>query len=144
HEKNDQIIKNISHEKNISHNQYISHNHNISKICPMCHGYTYFSSDNIPFFSGFGNKLSDLIAYKSLGISRSKIFIISSDGQLSDEENSKSSYDMRPFIQKATKQHSYVTLNNFATTLFPSVRVESNNYSDFYFYGSIYQDKNGF
>lgn len=112
------------------------------KICKTCGGNKTFDSNNNPFFAGFGNKLSDLIAYKSLRISRSRIFIISSDGQLSDQEKEKISHEMRPFIQKNSKQHSYVTLNNFATTLFPLVRIESDDYSDFYYYNNLFSDNN--
>lgn len=102
--------------------------------CQHCGGNIVSISENNPFFSGFGNKLSDLIAYRSIGIPRNKIFIISSDGQLSEEKND----DMRPFIQRKSNEHSYITLNNFAHTLFPLVRVESNDYQDFYYYNTYF------
>lgn len=128
-----------------SHSKIVSdHNHfektESPKRCKTCGGNISFDFYTNPFFAGFGNKLTDLVAYKSLGIPRSKIFIISSDGQLSDQEKEKISHEMRFFVQKNSKQHSYVTLNNFATTLFPLVRVESDDYSDFYYYSSFFSE----
>ncbi|ELQ74919.1 Protein involved in plasmid maintenance/nuclear protein involved in lipid metabolism, partial [Trachipleistophora hominis] len=78
-----------------------------------------------PFFAGFGNRISDLLSYKVLGIAKSMIFIIDRDGSICEGMKRKVSA-------------SYLTLNHFANTIFPEIKKEEDKkkkmYHDFYFW----------
>lgn len=78
-----------------------------------------------PFFAGFGNRISDLLSYKVLGIAKSMIFIIDRDGSICEGMKRKISA-------------SYLTLNHFANTIFPEIRKEEDKrkklYHDFHFW----------
>jgi phosphatidate phosphatase LPIN len=52
-----------------------------------------FPEDSHPFYAGIGNKRTDAIAYESVGISKSKIFIINEKGEIGQYNHLyKSSY----------------------------------------------------
>ena len=41
-----------------------------------------FPADESPYFCGFGNKLTDAIAYEAVGVNKNKIYIINEKGKI--------------------------------------------------------------
>lgn len=83
----------------------------IFKIDCLKHIMMLFSNHK-PFFAGFGNRISDLLSYKMIGIQKSMIFIIERNGIICENMEKRVST-------------SYLTLNHFATTLFPVIKKVS-------------------
>lgn len=82
-----------------------------------------------PFFAGFGNKISDLLAYKLSGIAKQNIFIIEPHRKGKDDLTATSS---SLFLS------SYLTLNHFANTIFPEVREgRGDGYDDYSYFGGM-------
>jgi phosphatidate phosphatase LPIN len=69
-----------------------------------------FPENTAPFYSGFGNRPTDAIAYRAIGIARHKIFIIDPKG------------DIRTDNQTYVK--SYTTLNELVDDAFPAITRE--------------------
>lgn len=59
-----------------------------------------------PFFSGFGNRQTDVICYHALGIPRGRMFIIDSKGRL---------------VRNKIDKHNYQTLNMLVENVFPPI-----------------------
>jgi len=54
-----------------------------------------FPADATPFFAGFGNRITDAISYESVGVIKTKIFIINEKGEISQYNNYyKTSYTL--------------------------------------------------
>lgn len=67
-----------------------------------------FSQDRNPFYSGYGNRINDVWAYRAVGIPISRIFTINHRGELKHELTQ-------------TFQSSYSNLCDIANHMFPSV-----------------------
>jgi len=66
----------------------------IFKISCLNEVQNLFPLDYFPFVSGFGNKPTDALAYKSVGVELERIFIIDESGDIKQMNNSfKKSYD---------------------------------------------------
>jgi len=71
-----------------------------------------FPANHNPFHAGFGNRDTDAISYKSVGISLEKVFIVDSRGDIQHNSESKKSYalintmikDLFPGIVKDEKE----------------------------------------
>ena len=61
-----------------------------------------------PFFAGYGNRPNDIVAYETVGIPRSRIFIVNKIGELKTSFNE-------------TKSSSYKTQMGIADQFFPPV-----------------------
>lgn len=61
-----------------------------------------------PFYAGFGNRETDLLSYRAVGIPDGKIFVVNPEGEL------------RPAVN-ASYVTSYTDINNLVNNLFPSV-----------------------
>lgn len=68
-----------------------------------------FPGEHQPFFAGYGNKTSDVIAYKAVGIPVSRIFTINPQGHLKHEVS-------------RTFQSSYSNLCDFVDLIFPPLK----------------------
>lgn len=54
----------------------------IFKIAALKYIRKLFSSDHNPFYGGFGNRDTDAVSYRAVGIDLGKIFIINHDGEI--------------------------------------------------------------
>jgi len=73
-----------------------------------------FPGDEHPYFAGFGNKITDAIAYESVGVNKAKIFIINEKGKICQYNKLyKSSYNL---------------MDNIIEEMFPS--IHSSNFYD--------------
>lgn len=61
-----------------------------------------------PFFAGFGNKTTDAISYRSIGIDFSKIFIINDKGEVAQLNN--------------TEKKTYISINQSINEHFPLIK----------------------
>jgi phosphatidate phosphatase LPIN len=52
------------------------------KIAALRNIRNLFPADEFPFYGGFGNRDTDAISYRAVGISLGKIFIINHDGEI--------------------------------------------------------------
>eukprot|EP01138_Halocafeteria_seosinensis_P001112 gb/GECG01001137.1/.p1 GENE.gb/GECG01001137.1/~~gb/GECG01001137.1/.p1 ORF type:complete len:1629 (+),score=220.09 gb/GECG01001137.1/:1-4887(+) len=68
-----------------------------------------FGTNKFPFYAGFGNRDTDVIAYKQVGIREGKIFIINPKGEI------HAAGDARRF------KTSYWSLNSLVDTVFPKI-----------------------
>ena len=68
-----------------------------------------FPEDHNPFYAGYGNKTSDVTAYKTVGIPVSRIFTINPQGELKHEVS-------------RTFQSSYSNLCDFVDLIFPPLK----------------------
>jgi phosphatidate phosphatase LPIN len=66
-----------------------------------------FPSDIQPFYAGIGNKETDAISYQSVGVNKSKIFIINEKGEI------------RGYNKHYTT--SYNQINDFVNEFFPQI-----------------------
>ena len=78
-----------------------------------------FPSDNNPYHAGYGNKSTDVMAYKAVGIPESRIFTINPQGELKHEVQ-------RAFQSSYAQQCSYIDL------LFPPYKGCSNSIASDY------------
>ncbi|KAJ3252318.1 hypothetical protein HK103_001624 [Boothiomyces macroporosus] len=81
--------------------------------------------DRLPFFAGFGNRITDAMSYKSVDIPPSRIFTIDPTGQIKLEL-------MANYITTYTK------LNETVDQLFPPTKVMLPEYNDFNYWKSDY------
>lgn len=68
-----------------------------------------FPGGHNPFYAGYGNKTSDVVAYKTVGIPVSRIFTINPQGELKHEVS-------------RTFQSSYSNLCDFVDLIFPPLK----------------------
>lgn len=73
---------------------------------------TLFPVNRQPLYAGYGNKTSDVIAYKAVGIPVSRIFTINPQGHLKHEVS-------------RTFQSSYSNLCDFVDLIFPPVKASA-------------------
>ena len=52
------------------------------KIAALKNIYNLFPEDSNPFVGGFGNRDTDAISYRAVGISLDKIYIVNDDGEI--------------------------------------------------------------
>jgi len=69
-----------------------------------------FSGRNCPFYAGFGNRNSDAISYKKVGIPEAKIFIINEYGEVS--------------CASGAYTKTYTKLNELVDEMFPSINPQ--------------------
>jgi len=70
-----------------------------------------------PFYAGFGNRITDYISYKTLGVNVSRIYII-------DSKSAIKNYDSGGFVS------SYDELNKTAEFSFPTVRLDAEGFNE--------------
>jgi phosphatidate phosphatase LPIN len=89
-----------------------------------------FADDYNPFYAGFGNRPTDVIAYRAVGVPSSRIFIINPNGEISTCNTS--------FV------HSYPTINAAVNQMFPSSDSDGTNaqveYNDHNFWSDPVDD----
>ncbi|KAH3901202.1 phosphatidate phosphatase PAH1 SCDLUD_002688 [Saccharomycodes ludwigii] len=80
-------------------------------------------SDDIPtpFIAGFGNRITDAISYRSVGIPRSRIFTINPDGEVHME-----------LLELAGYKSSYLHINELVDHFFPPVDTRDEEYDTHY------------
>jgi phosphatidate phosphatase LPIN len=65
------------------------------KIASLTEILNLFPKNSHPFYSGFGNRTTDAVSYRSVGIELSKIFIINEHGEVTQLNNSyKKTYNL--------------------------------------------------
>lgn len=74
-------------------------------------------TENTPFIAGFGNKITDVITYKSMNIPENRIYTINHMGQI-QAEYSKSMVG------------TYHTINEFIDSIFPAINNMDSKSSD--------------
>ena len=70
-----------------------------------------------PFYAGFGNRNTDYISYKTLGVNENRIYIIDSKSEIKN-------YDSVGFVS------SYDELNKTADFSFPTVRLSAEGFNE--------------
>ncbi|KAJ3270988.1 Nuclear elongation and deformation protein 1 [Terramyces sp. JEL0728] len=81
--------------------------------------------DRLPFFAGFGNRITDAMSYKSVDIPASKIFTIDPTGQVK--------------LELMTNYNTtYTKLNETVDQLFPPMKVMLPEYNDFNYWKNDY------
>ncbi|EDO17829.1 hypothetical protein Kpol_1043p19 [Vanderwaltozyma polyspora DSM 70294] len=70
-----------------------------------------------PFYAGFGNRITDALSYRTVGIQSSRIFTINPDGEVHME-----------LLELAGYRSSYVHINELVDQFFPPVKPVDNNY----------------
>jgi len=100
-----------------------------------------FPADHNPFHAGFGNRETDAISYKSVGIPLEKVFIVDPSGDIHHHSDSKKSYalinhmikDIFPHIMhhekfrlaESLKQENVLTLEDEAAVAVNTIKVVS-------------------
>ncbi|QPG73446.1 hypothetical protein FOA43_000756 [Brettanomyces nanus] len=69
-----------------------------------------------PFFAGFGNRITDALSYRSVGIPSSRIFTINPDGEVHLE-----------LLEMAGYKSSYVSIGELVDQFFPPVSISRRN-----------------
>lgn len=69
-----------------------------------------------PFYAGFGNRITDAISYRSVGIPSSRIFTINPDGDVRME-----------LLEMAGYKSSYVSIIELVDQFFPPVEIKNRN-----------------
>jgi len=72
-----------------------------------------FGKGQVPLFSGFGNRDTDAIAYRAVGINFEKIFIINPQGDV--------------FQMNSGYTWNYKKLNEMANEVFPPIEIKESN-----------------
>lgn len=73
------------------------------------------SNAKTAFFAGFGNRITDAMSYRSVGIEAAKIYTIDSTGVVKTE-----------LLQAAGHKGSYIQLNDLVNEVFPPVSTKAN------------------
>ncbi|ODV82587.1 hypothetical protein CANARDRAFT_186938, partial [[Candida] arabinofermentans NRRL YB-2248] len=71
---------------------------------------------NTPFYAGFGNRITDALSYRSVGIPSSRIFTINPEGDVHME-----------LLEMAGYKSSYVSIGELVDQFFPPVSVARKN-----------------
>lgn len=121
--KSDNTIKNNSFDCSVENSELLINEESASdflqseitisdEISNLGNGLKNLLSENIhtPFVAGFGNRKTDIITYKEVGIHRSKIFTIDSAGRIVPEFTN-------------TVSGSYLTLNSIVEKVFPPLKM---------------------
>jgi phosphatidate phosphatase LPIN len=92
------------------------------KIPALQQVYDTFPDDYNPFFAGFGNRDTDLEAYKTVGVPVSKIFIINPKGEIQH-------------MNRALRK-TYISLNDLVHEMFPPLNPSGSvaEYSEFMYW----------
>lgn len=69
-----------------------------------------------PFFAGFGNRITDALSYRTVGIPSSRIFTINPDGEVHME-----------LLELAGYRSSYVFINELVDHFFPPVMLDNDD-----------------
>lgn len=79
---------------------------------PIEYHYNEFETDEkpTPFFAGFGNRITDALSYRTVGIPSSRIFTINTDGEVHME-----------LLELAGYKSSYLHINELVDHFFPPV-----------------------
>lgn len=67
-----------------------------------------------PFFAGFGNRITDALSYRTVGIPSSRIFTINTEGEVHME-----------LLELAGYRSSYIHINELVDHFFPPVSLDS-------------------
>lgn len=73
---------------------------------------TVVDESNTPFYAGFGNRITDAISYRSVGVPSSRIFTINPDGDVKME-----------LLEMAGYKSSYVSIVELVDQFFPPVEL---------------------
>ncbi|GME75232.1 unnamed protein product [[Candida] boidinii] len=68
-----------------------------------------------PFYAGFGNRITDALSYRTVGVPSSRIFTINPDGDVHME-----------LLELAGYRSSYVSIGELVDQFFPSVKIQQN------------------
>jgi phosphatidate phosphatase LPIN len=79
-----------------------------------------FPPDESPYYAGFGNRITDAVSYESVGVNKSKIFLINEKGDISQYNNYYRS--------------SYHTINDLVHEMFPPVKGVNTYYGSYNFF----------
>ncbi|CAI4048516.1 phosphatidate phosphatase PAH1 SKDI_13G2950 [Saccharomyces kudriavzevii IFO 1802] len=69
-----------------------------------------------PFFAGFGNRITDALSYRTVGIPSSRIFTINTEGEVHME-----------LLELAGYRSSYIHINELVDHFFPPVSLDRND-----------------
>ncbi|WFD06256.1 phosphatidate phosphatase [Malassezia vespertilionis] len=88
---------------------------------------------NTPFYSGFGNRITDALSYRSVNIPSSRIFTIDANGEVKME-----------LLELAGYKSSYPNMTDLVDQMFPPIAHDhgskSNAFTDFVFWRGALQD----
>jgi phosphatidate phosphatase LPIN len=73
-----------------------------------------------PFYAGFGNRITDALSYRSVGIPSSRIFTINSNAEVRME-----------LLELAGYKSSYIHMSDLVDHFFPPVRVGAAGVEEF-------------
>lgn len=83
-----------------------------------------FPADESPYFSGFGNKITDAIAYEAVGVNKNKIYIINEKGKINQFNK----------FYKTT----YTDIDDIVEEMFPNMKSNNTYHGDLnYFKPSV-------
>ncbi|KAH9850822.1 LNS2-domain-containing protein [Lenzites betulinus] len=83
-----------------------------------------------PFYSGFGNRITDALSYRSVNIPSSRIFTIDSSGEVKME-----------LLELAGYKSSYIHMTDLVDQMFPPInRKWASEYTDFNYWKAPIQD----
>lgn len=68
-----------------------------------------------PFYAGFGNRITDALSYRTVGVPSSRIFTINPDGDVHME-----------LLELAGYRSSYVSIGELVDQFFPPVKIQQN------------------
>eukprot|EP01103_Thecamoeba_quadrilineata_P018114 TRINITY_DN672_c0_g1_i1.p1 TRINITY_DN672_c0_g1~~TRINITY_DN672_c0_g1_i1.p1 ORF type:complete len:807 (+),score=139.87 TRINITY_DN672_c0_g1_i1:60-2480(+) len=75
-----------------------------------------FPNGSNPFYAGFGNRLTDAISYRTVGVPDGKIFTINHIGEIS--------------VTNLTHKNSYMNLHELVNEMFPSTKHLNEQFND--------------
>ncbi|GMM53277.1 phosphatidate phosphatase [Starmerella bacillaris] len=78
-----------------------------------------FDSHSTPFYAGFGNRITDAISYRSVGVPSTKIFTINKESEVRME-----------LLELTGIKSSYILITDLVDQLFPPVHTEINKLFD--------------
>ena len=81
------------------------------KIAALKNIRNLFPDERNPFYCGFGNRDTDAVSYRAVGISLGRIFIINHDGEIHHFES--------------TYKKSYPLLTELVDDMFPTIPISS-------------------
>jgi phosphatidate phosphatase LPIN len=92
----------------------------MSCLRDLQHLYAQNSSKSKPFYAGFGNRITDALSYRSVGIPSSRIFTINSNAEVRME-----------LLELAGYRSSYIHMSDLVDHFFPPVRFGANEDEEF-------------
>ncbi|CAH7689055.1 Lipin/Ned1/Smp2-domain-containing protein [Phakopsora pachyrhizi] len=90
-----------------------------------------FGQIKSPFYAGFGNRITDALSYRSVGVPSSKIFTIDSNGEVKME-----------LLELTGYKSSYIHMTDLVDQMFPPINTSSATpeYTDFNYWRTVSAD----